>query len=145
VLARLAHDRVRFVVVGGVAVVLHGHARPIEDLDLVVDATPAEALRAMQSFAAAGFAPSLPLPLAMVTVLRLFDASMREVDVFARYPVPFLELDRDAVAAEVDGVPLRIASLPQLLHAKRTFGRGHDLWDVAAFAARGASGSAPSS
>jgi len=29
--------RVRYVVVGGVAVVLHGHARLTTDLDLVVD------------------------------------------------------------------------------------------------------------
>ena len=132
VLARLAQDGVRCVIVGGVAVVLHGHVRPIADLDLVVDPTPAAAQQAMQSLAAAGFAPTLPLPLASVVVLRLFDPRQREVDAFARYPIPFAELERDALEARVGDVPLRIASREHLLRAKRTFARVHDLQDVAA-------------
>ncbi len=39
VLAALDAAGVRFVVVGGVAVVLHGHPRMTADLDLVVDLT----------------------------------------------------------------------------------------------------------
>jgi hypothetical protein len=130
VLAALAREGVRAVVVGGVAVVLHGHARPIEDLDLVVGTDPFAARHAMQVLAMAGFVASVPLPLASVTVLRLFDAQMREIDVFARYPVPYAELDRDAVAARVGSVSVRIASLPHLIAAKRMFGRPHDLADV---------------
>ena len=135
VLARLAQDRVRCVIVGGVATVLLGHSRPIEDLDLVVAADPVSTAQAMQSPSAAGFVPSLPLPLALVTVLRLYDANGREVDVFARYPVPFDELLRTSIEADVDGVSLRIASRAHLIHAKRAFARPHDLADVAALEA----------
>jgi hypothetical protein len=135
VLASLAQDGIRYVIVGGVATVLHGHVRPIADLDLVVGTDPAAADRAMRSLAAAGFMSSLPLPLASVTVLRLFDANQREIDAFARYPVPFAALDRDALDVFIGEVPVRIASLEHLLHAKRVFGRPHDLQDVAALEA----------
>jgi hypothetical protein len=132
VLACLAHDGVRHVIVGGVAVVLHGHVRPIADLDLVVDSAPAATQQAMRSLAAAGFVSSLALPLAAVVVLRLFDAKQREVDAFARYPVPFAELERDALAGRAGDVPVRFASREHLIRAKRAFGRAHDLQDVAA-------------
>jgi hypothetical protein len=136
VLARLARDGVRHVIVGGVAVVLHGHVRPIADLDLVFGTDPGAAEWAMRALASAGFVPSIPLPLASVTVLRLFDAHQREIDAFARYPIPYAELDRDALDAMIGDVPVRIASLVHLLHAKRVFGRPHDLQDVAALEGR---------
>ena len=40
---------VRYVVVGGLAAVLHGHARLTADIDLVVDLTPDEAKKAIQT------------------------------------------------------------------------------------------------
>ena len=89
---RLERDHVRYVVVSGVAVVLHGHVRPIADLDLVIDPAPEEAGRAMRALNAFGFVPSIPLPLSMLSVLRMFDQSQREVDVFVRYHIPFDEL-----------------------------------------------------
>ncbi|MDQ3031572.1 MAG: hypothetical protein M3Y87_04085 [Myxococcota bacterium] len=45
----------RYVVVGGLAVVLHGYARLTADIDLVVDLAPGEAIKAI---AAAGASTS---------------------------------------------------------------------------------------
>src|ERR1043165_1979908 len=92
VLEHLNRENVRYVVVSGFAVVMHGHKRDIVDLDLVVDPSPLEAQRCMHALALAGFIPSIPLPLEMVSVLRLFDQSSREIDVFVRYYIPFAEL-----------------------------------------------------
>jgi hypothetical protein len=39
---------VRFVVVGGVAVVLHGHLRATKDLDLILDLAPDEVRKAIR-------------------------------------------------------------------------------------------------
>ena len=41
----------------------------------------------MHALGLAGFIPSIPLPLEMVSVLRLFDRLSREVDVFVRYHI----------------------------------------------------------
>lgn len=46
-LAYLAECGVRFVVVGGVAVVIHGHPRLTADIDLVIDLEAANARRAI--------------------------------------------------------------------------------------------------
>ena len=127
---RLEHDNVRYVVVSGVAVVLHGHIRPIVDLDIVISATPDESDRAMQTLTEAGFVPSIPLPLSMVTVLRMFDLAQREVDVFVRYHIPFDELWAGSTQKLLGNTVVRVASLEHLLRAKRITGRPHDLLDI---------------
>ncbi len=45
----LNRARVRYVVVGGVAVVLHGYPRLTADLDLVVDLAPEQAAAAIDA------------------------------------------------------------------------------------------------
>ena len=127
---RFQQDSVRYVVISGAAVVLHGFARPIADLDIVVDPAPAEADRAMMSLMNVGFFSSIPLPLSMVSVLRMFDSLSREVDVFVRYRLPFEDLWTNSVLMTVGSSVARVASLDDLLTAKRLVGRPHDLSDV---------------
>ena len=140
VLDRLERDGIRYAVISGVAVVLHGHVRPIADLDVVIDPAPGEADRALRAFAGCGFVPSLPLPLSMLTVLRMFDHEQREVDVFARYHVPFDQLWADSRHVRVGDGVARVVSLEHLLRAKRINGRPHDLSDIAGLLALEARG-----
>ena len=58
----LNHDNVRYVVVGGLAVVLHGHARLTVDVDLVVDLEPHAAANAIDSLTRLGLRPRVPVP-----------------------------------------------------------------------------------
>jgi hypothetical protein len=132
---RLEGDGVRYVVVSGVAVVLHGHLRPVADLDLVIDAASHEAGRAMRTLTLAGFVPSIPLPLSALTVLRMFDPAQREIDVFVRYRIPFDELWASSERVCVGASTVRVASLEHLLRAKRLHGRPHDLLDIEALLA----------
>ena len=140
VLDRFERDGIRYVVISGVAVVLHGHVRPLADLDIVIDPAPGEVERAMRVLAGCGFVPSLPLPLSMLTVLRMFDHAEREVDVFVRYHIPFDRLWADSRQVRVGEGAARIVSLEHLLQAKRINGRPHDLSDIAALQARDARG-----
>ena len=48
---------VRYVIVGGMAVVLQGHPRLTADMDVVLDLEPAAARRAMEAFSRLGFKP----------------------------------------------------------------------------------------
>jgi len=50
-----------YVVVGGVAVVLHGYARVTADIDLVVDLRPGEAIRAVAALSRLGMQPRAPV------------------------------------------------------------------------------------
>jgi hypothetical protein len=133
----LERNRVRYVVVSGVAVVLHGQVRPVFDLDIVIPATPDEQNRAMQTLMHAGFVSSIPIPLNFLTVLRMFDQSAREIDVFVKYHIPFNDLWASSEQIRVGDHVARVASLEHLLRAKRITGRPHDLEDVEALLALG--------
>jgi acetolactate synthase regulatory subunit len=140
VLDRFERDGVRYVVVSGVAVVLHGHVRPVADLDVVIDPAPVEVERALRALASRGFVPSIPLPLSMLTVMRMFDHAQREVDVFVRYHIPFDQLLANSRQVRVGDDVARIVSFEHLLRAKRINGRPHDLSDIAALLALEARG-----
>jgi hypothetical protein len=76
---------VRYVVVGGVATVLHGFARLTADVDLILE--PAEALKAMNALTSLGLRPRAPVAaqsFADHATRRLWDPAqpLREVDVF---------------------------------------------------------------
>jgi hypothetical protein len=127
---QLERERVRYVVVSGVAVVLHGFVRPTIDLDIVISAAVDETRCVMHALNTLGFVPSIPLPLSLVTVMRMFDSAQREVDVFVRYHIPFEELWASSERVHVGQSVARVASLEHLLRAKRINGRAHDLLDI---------------
>lgn len=131
----LERNGVQYVVVSGVAVVLHGHIRPVFDLDIVIASTTDEQNSALETLMYAGFVPSIPVPLHMLTVLRMFDQSEREIDVFVRYHIPFNELWASSEQRFVGEQLVRVVSLEHLLRAKRITGREHDLMDVDALLA----------
>jgi hypothetical protein len=137
---RLERDAIRYAVISGVAVVLYGHVRPVADLDVVIDPAPDQAAPALRALAACGFVQSIPLPLSMVTVMRMFDRAQREVDVFVRYHIPFDQLWANSRHVRVGDGVVRIVSLAHLLQAKRINGRPHDLSDIAALLALDARG-----
>lgn len=152
VLAALDAARVRFVVVGGVAVVLHGHPRMTADLDLVVDLTAESAGRAIAALVDLGMEPRLPVdPQAFadpdvrrewidersLTVFTMLDPSepLLEVDLFAQPPLPFEELWDQATIVQLGGQAVRVASIDHLIAMKNAAGRPQDLADVAALEA----------
>jgi predicted nucleotidyltransferase len=132
VLAALNRENVRYVVVGGLAVVMHGHKRDITDLDIVVEPSPNEAQRCLNALACAGFIPTIPLPVHLLTVIRLLDPSMREVDLFVRFQIPFAELWSNSKAVKLGIQTVRIAALEHLLRLKLRTPRPHDDQDVEA-------------
>lgn len=149
VLRALLLADVRFVVVGGMAVVLQGHARLTVDLDVVVDLDEAPARRAVEALVSCGLRPRLPVDptdFAVTEVRRdwidnrnlqvfsFFDPAdpLREVDVFVESPVDFEQLCTRADHVQVDGLSVPVASIEDLVAMKRRAGRPHDLSDVEA-------------
>jgi len=109
---------------------LHGHVRPLADLDIVLSAIAEEQERALEVLMLAGFVSTIPVPLHLATVLRLFDQSGREVDVFLKYHIAFNELWADSSQIKIGESLARVVSLDHLLRAKRITSRPHDLDDI---------------
>jgi hypothetical protein len=97
---------VKYVIVGGVATVLHGYARLTMDIDLILDLAPEPAARAIDTLQRLGFEPRIPVPAADyanpvkraewraqkgMTVFSLHSPSnpMWSVDLFVETPIPF--------------------------------------------------------
>ena len=148
----IALSEVRYVVVGGLAVVLHGHARLTADVDLIIDLTPSEAEKAVRALESTGLRPRAPVRAAEfadpekrrvwieqkgMRVFSLWDPKnpLREVDLFVEHPLPFEELFARSELLEVGAVTIRVASIPDLISLKRISARPEDLADIEALEA----------
>ena len=137
----------RYVVVGGVATVLHGYARLTADIDLILDLEEEAAARAMRALGGLGLQPRAPVRAADfanvrireswvhdkgMQVFSLFhpDNPMLSVDVFTSHPVEFETLFGRADVCDVGDVSVRIASIPDLIHLKRLADRPRDRDDI---------------
>ncbi len=138
---------IRYVVVGGLATVLHGYPRLTVDIDLMVDLAPEQAEKVISTLTTLGLVPQLPLnpsdfanPQTRQTwnreknmqVFSMIDPQnpLRIVDLFVENTIPFEDLWSRSTTVHVDTVSIRIASLTDLIHLKRLAGRPQDLIDI---------------
>jgi hypothetical protein len=146
IFAVLQTTGVRYVVVGGVAVNLHGYQRFTKDIDLVIELVPDRALKALQALEAAGYKPNVPVKLADfadpairevwirdkgMMVFQLYSEQTRmSIDIFVQYPLDFDELWDQSTKIDLPDTSLRIASIDHLILMKRKAGRPQDLLDI---------------
>ena len=139
---------VRYLVVGGLAVVAHGHARYTGDVDLVLDLDPGNAARAVAALETLGYRPRAPVPFRDFADpakrkswleekgLTVFSAASpehpaTEIDLFVENPFEFAAAHARAARFEVSpGTPASFVSLDDLIAMKRQAGRPIDLDDV---------------
>ncbi|MDP8986254.1 MAG: nucleotidyltransferase [Pseudomonadota bacterium] len=138
---------VRYVIVGGVAVNLHGYQRFTKDVDVVLELLPEQALRALEALRNIGYLPRLPVKLADFVNPAVRDSWIRDkgmmvfqmyndqihqtVDIFTSYPLDFELLWSNSVAVDLPGASPRIASIDHLILMKRQANRPQDMTDIA--------------
>jgi hypothetical protein len=138
----LVARHVDFVVIGAVALVLHGSARVTRDLDVCYSREPAnrKALAAaLKPFAPTlrGASPTLPFVLDAATLTSglnfTLTCSAGDIDLIGEVTgigeVPVVE--RLSETMEIYGLSVRVLSLQGLERAKRAAGRLKDLADLA--------------
>jgi hypothetical protein len=147
VLAALEERKVRYLVVGGVAVVLHGYARFTADLDLVIALDAPNITAAMEALSSLGYRPRAPVAALDfadpdkrrkwigekgLTVLGLWSPNYpaTEVDVFVEEPFAVDEALARATRAKLGESTIMVASIPDLIDLKRKAGRPKDLEDI---------------
>ncbi len=138
---------VRYVVVGGVATLLHGYARLTADVDLAVDLAPQEALKMIRALVTKGFRPQVPVSAEMfadpaireewlqekhMRAFSLVDPAnpMRVIDLLLKPELPFEDLFARSQEVLVGETTVRVASLDDLITLKRYAGRPQDLADI---------------
>jgi len=148
---------VRYLVVGGVAVVLHGHLRTTADLDLVLELEPENVRAAIAVLAADGYRPRAPVRFEdfadpatrrswiedkNLEVFSLWHADIPgfEIDLFASVPFDFSTVYVRRIDVPVGRTHAPVIALDDLIELKRAAGRNRDLDDVQALLALGGGG-----
>lgn len=146
-IAALASSNVRYCIVGGVAVNLHGVPRMTYDIDIVpaLDGANLDALAAV--LASLKLSPRVPVALARLAdptyrremaerrllALTFTDSNdpLREVDVLVSPPgIDADEIVSRAAELRLGDLPVRVVALADLIAMKRLAGRAQDLSDV---------------
>jgi predicted nucleotidyltransferase len=149
VLGALTEANVRYLVVGGVAVVLHGYLRTTLDLDLVLHLEHENLEKALTVFNDLGFQPQVPVPLRSFADLSTRENWAREknmtvfsiwdpdhpgfaIDLFIREPFDFEAVYNRALVVPLHGARATVISLADLIEMKRSAGRPQDQSDIEA-------------
>lgn len=149
VLTSLERAGARYLVVGGVAVVLHGYLRTTLDLDLVLHLDRDNVERALAALGDLGFQPQVPVPLSSFADPEVRERWLREknmtvfslwhpehpgfaVDLFVQEPFDFDAVYQRALRVPLQGVEATVLSRDDLMAMKRAAGRARDLEDIAA-------------
>jgi len=143
----LNEANVQYIVVGGLATVLHGYARLTADIDLVINLDQQEAEKAVKTLTVIGLKPRLP-----VDPMQFTDEAIREswvndknmlvfsfyqpdnplmiLDVFVREPFPFQQMAERAVPMDLGGITVPVCAISDLIAMKQKAGRLKDLEDI---------------
>lgn len=143
----LNKNKVHYLVVGGVAVNLHGIQRATADLDLIVALNSANLEKFVVAMKSLGYKPKVP-----VAAEDFCDPLNRQkwrdekgmkvfsfynprdpfvlVDIFVYEPMPFEEMNHRKERRTAFGISIPIASLEDLISLKSEAGRPKDMFDL---------------
>ena len=123
---------VRYIVIGGIAAVLHGVPRATFNLDILIEATPENAGRLLDALSDAGMATA--------SLTNVDEILSNEITIFkdrvridVQTSTPGLRFDdgwKRRETMEYQGQPFYVVSREDLISAKRAAGRDVDLEDV---------------
>ncbi|MDI6735645.1 MAG: hypothetical protein QME42_05555 [bacterium] len=149
VFRELNSKKVRYLIVGGVAVVLHGVVRLTVDLDIFVDFSK----KNIENFALCmknlGYKPKLPVKIEELQdsekrkmwieekgakVFSFFHLTKHEehLDIFIYEPIPFKDAYRKRKIVVAKDIEIPIISIDDLIKMKEIASREQDLADISA-------------
>jgi predicted nucleotidyltransferase len=148
----LARREVDYVVIGGIAVIAHGHTRNTRDVDLMAAGTRENLEKLAAAFRDLGARRSGvdahlleidvydPATLANGANFTL-ETEAGGLDYFTEVPgaAAFNELRERALVVDLEGLRIQVVGLDDLIRMKQASGRPHDLSDIAALTAPGRS------
>lgn len=136
-----------YVLVGGLAVALHGYQRVTMDVDVVLAMNPENLDRFISRAKAAGLCPTMPVAIESLARPDLLEQWQREkgmlafglhgaeaqatvLDVMIAPGIPYADLRRDAILIDTGPYRIPVASIDHLIAMKTGTGRGKDTIDI---------------
>jgi len=149
VFATLNNKGVRYVVTGGIALVLHGVVRMTVDLDIMLDLERGNIQRFLSAMQDLGYKPKAPVSLEELkdpvkrrkwrdeknmVVFSFFDPQkpFQIIDIFIENPIPFSEIDKEKTIITARNISIPTISINHLKKLKKMSGRAQDLADIGA-------------
>jgi hypothetical protein len=123
---------VRYVVIGGIAAVLHGVPRATFDLDILIEATPENAQKLLAAFLESGLgtASLVSAEELLAHEITIFQDRVR-IDVQTSTPgLIFSDAWRNRQSMEYQGRQIYVVRKLDLIASKRAAGRDVDLEDI---------------
>lgn len=131
----LNEAEVKYVLVGGYAVILHGYNRTTGDLDIWVERTAENYQRLETAFRLFG------MPIFDMTLNNFLENSELDVFTFGRPPVSidimlavkgldFEHVFKQAEKRNIEGLDIKLISLSELVKSKSASGRNKDMDDI---------------
>jgi predicted nucleotidyltransferase len=149
---KLNEKKLDYVVIGGVALVMHGVVRLTADLDLMVDMEQGNLQKLIDAMAELGYRARIPEPPAALLdpekrrtwheeknmeVFSFYDPAkpLALLDVMIHELIAYPRIKRNAVIMAVGPVRIPVASIDDLIALKKISGRPQDLEDIKALEA----------
>jgi len=136
-LAHLAKAKVRFVLIGGYACIVHGGTQTTEDIDICCDFSPENLLRlgrALEGLNPVHRMTSKRLPLLLTpencrNFKNLYlDTDLGQLDCIGTVQGigDFVQVDKTGEIIEIDGIRLKVLSRDVLIQSKKAMNRPRD-------------------
>lgn len=149
VFRKLADRKVKYVVAGGVALVLHGVVRLTADLDLIVELSTENLRKFITAINELGYKPKPPVnaedfidPLNRkawkeekgMEVFSFYHPKMQMnlIDIFVNEPIRFNEIESEIVMFKARDIEIPVISKKHLKALKRKANRPQDIADIEA-------------
>jgi len=147
VLEALYKGRVRYLIVGGLAVNLYGVPRVTQDIDLIISTSKTNILKVLSILKNLGYVPRLPVsPEDLADSDKVKDwienrnlkafsfchkkDDYKEIDIVLVHPLDFEESFKNKTVKKVENVEIYLASIDDLIKTKELSGRAQDISDI---------------
>jgi len=147
ILREFQKQKVRYVLVGGIAFNLLGGSRNTLDMDILVEMSDKNLSKLVNILKKAGYHVKQPVDPLTITDkktrqdwiknknMKAFnfykgERTYEEVDIVIDSPVDFKEAIKDALEAKVSGLTLKVISPENFIKMKKASGRDKDLKDI---------------
>lgn len=139
-------NRIRYLVVGGMAVNLHGIPRLTADLDVMIDLSEKNIVKTLGQVKALGYRPQIPVKAAdlanpdirkkwrqekgALVIVFYHPKTYRQIDFFIENPIGFEAAYRRKKLIKLSGFNIPLIALEDLITLKKKAGRKQDVSDI---------------